>query len=79
MMSLTGKKMTKAQSKKADPPVKCPGCGCVITTKASIVPFDPEGCIVLRNKKGIGAKCRSPLDRDCVNCVVWISIKDSLP
>lgn len=44
---------------------------------AERVPNDPEGCIVLRNRKGIAAKCRTPLDRDCRACPVWLKMKDS--
>jgi hypothetical protein len=43
---------------------------------ADRVPADPEGCIVLRNRKGIAAKCRTPLDRDCRACPVWLAMKE---
>lgn len=43
---------------------------------AERVPADPEGCVVLRNRRGIAAKCRTPLDRDCRVCPVWLAMKE---
>jgi hypothetical protein len=68
--------MSKSPSKQPEPVARCPGCGAVLKAKASSVPHDPEGCIVLRNRRGIAAKCRTPLDRDCRACPVWLKMKE---
>lgn len=57
----------------------CPNCGYDLRPPWARVLHDPEGCIVLRNKRGIAARCRSPLDRDCRACVVWLKMKEEKP
>jgi uncharacterized C2H2 Zn-finger protein len=68
--------MSKSPSKQPEPVTRCPGCGAVLKSKASMTLHDPEGCIVLRNRRGIAAKCRTPLVRDCRACPVWLAMKE---